>query len=153
MDRIEPPVSYLFKVSIANALGIGSSDAYFQEVRGIGASIDVEEVREGGNPDAVFYLPKSVSYEPLVCSRGLAPFGSDLLKWCFDTMSQDYGMVMQQNIIVKLLNRDASGSAFMTWNFYGAIPVKWSVSSFNAMESKIAIETIEFKYNRMTVEG
>jgi phage tail-like protein len=41
----------------------------------------------------------------------------------------------------------------MTWNFYGAIPVKWSVSSFNAMESKIAIETIEFKYNRMTVEG
>jgi len=153
LDRIEPPVSFLFKVSIANALGIGSADAYFQEVRGIGAEVDVEEVREGGNNDAVFYLPKGVKYEPLVCSRGLAPFGSDLLTWCFETMSPTLGVIIQKNIIVKLLNRDASGSAFMTWNFYDAIPVKWSVSSFNAMESKIAIETIEFRYSRMTVES
>ncbi len=153
MDRIEPPVSYLFKVSIANALGIGSADAYFQEVTGIGASIDVQEIREGGNVDSLFYLPKSIQYENLVCSRGLAPYGSDLLTWCMATMSPDFGVIIKRNIIVKLLNRDASGSAFMTWNFYDAIPVKWSVSGFNAMESKIAIETVEFKYTRMTIES
>lgn len=153
MDRIEPPVSFYFKLSVANSSGVSSTDAYFQEVSGIGAEISVEEFREGGSYDTVYSLPGNISFPNLVCKRGLAPWGSDLINWCFDTFSASGNKVVLKNFVVKLLNRDAQSTSYMTWNFYDAFPVKWSVSEFNAMESRIAIETLEFKYSRMKVEN
>ncbi len=149
MDRIEPPVSFYFKLTVADSSGISASDVYFQEVGGIGGEIAVEEFREGGSNDTVYSLPGNVSFPNLVCKRGLAPWGSSLINWCFDTFSATGNKVVLKNIVVKLLNRDSSSTSYMTWNLYDAFPVKWSVSEFNAMESRVAIETLEFKYSRL----
>ncbi len=148
MQRIQPPISYNFSVSFANANGKTSTDTYFSEVSGIGAEITYDEVREGGQHDTIYYLPGNIVYSNLVFKRGLATFGSEILQWCFDTLSSKNNIVEPKNIVVSLL--DADQKSYMTWNFFEAFPVKWQVGEFNAQVSGIAIEIIEVRYNKMT---
>jgi phage tail-like protein len=130
--------------------GVLPADMSFSEISGIRADLDVEEYREGGSNDTAFFVPTRVAYSNLVCRRGLAPFGSALLSWCFDTFAGKDNRFTVKNIVVALMNRDPSPRPYMTWTFYGALPVSWEVSEFNAMKSDVAIEKIEFKYRRMS---
>lgn len=143
-----PPVSFRFKVTVASTSG-SSSEAYFKEVKGIGATMAVEEIREGGMIDTVYNMPGLVSYDNLVLTRGLAPKSSDIISWCIDTMSGKDNRIVKKQVVVALLNADQT--SFMEWTFADAFPVKWSISDFNAMESDIAIETIEFKFSKMSI--
>jgi phage tail-like protein len=149
VPRYDPPVSFYFTLSIANPLGMMSVDMEFREIGGIGAELATEDVRDGGTNDTVYRLPTQVNYPNLRCARGLAPMGSTLLPWCFSTFSNTGGVFVPMNIVVSLLNRDAMASPYMVWTFYDALPVKWSVSDFNAMNSEVAIEFIEFQYTRL----
>ena len=124
-------------------------DMEFREISGIGAELQTEDVREGGTNDTVYRLPTQVTYPNLRCGRGLANTQSTLLPWCFSTFANTGGVFVPMNIVVSLLNRDAAATPYMVWTFYNALPVKWSVSDFNAMNSEVAIEYIEFQYNRM----
>jgi phage tail-like protein len=35
----------------------------------------------------------------------------------------------------------------MAWGFYNAYPTKWTISDFDAQDSKYAFESIEFSYS------
>lgn len=144
MSRFDPPAAFYFTLSLGVEL-----DMQFQEISGIGAELDFEDVREGGNNDTVYRIPTKVNYPNLRCARGLAPLGSTLLPWCISTFSNLGGIYVPMTIVVTLMNRDAFSSPYMVWTFYDALPQKWSVSDLNAMKSEIVIEYIEFKYTRM----
>jgi phage tail-like protein len=173
--RLNPPASYIFSVAFAEPIKLfGStnstlsslslaaaraaamaaalvapfSDTFFQEVSGISAEIEYDELKPLGSNDEIYYIPKSVSFPNLVLKRGLAPLSSEILNWCLKNVNSMETSVEVKNVVVTLMS--SNFIPYMSWTFYNAIPVKWAVSDFNAEKSELAIETIELKYSRMS---
>ena len=81
------------------------------------------------------------NYDNLVLTRGLAP-SSAITRWMQDATENFIFTPAQLTIILlgpKLL-------PVHVWQVDNAYPMRWSVDSFNAEESKIVIETMELKY-------
>jgi phage tail-like protein len=60
-----------------------------------------------------------------------------------------WGGIPTAIIIVFLLDPLTSAPA-MAWGFYDAYPTKWTISDFDAQDSKYAFESIEFSYSSYT---
>ncbi len=139
---VYPLVSFYFSVAISGAGGI---DSAFAEASGFGAEREVEEVVEGGENRYVHRLPKTVKYGNLVLKRGFVGRSTALFAWCKQSMESDLGRpIRPRDIKVSLL--DTKDHPMVSWDFVRAWPVKMDVSNFNAKESELAIETLEFSY-------
>ena len=145
MANIYPPLGFFFRVEFQ--LGaVKSADAMFQEVNGFNAELLTEDVREGGENRYSQNLPTRAKYSDLVLKRGLL-INSDIVKWCKDAIENlDIRPI---TIIVTLLNE--KNEPLQTYNIVNAWPKKWSVSDFNAQESKIVVETMELSYQYFKV--
>lgn len=147
MVDFELPVAFSFSVAFTGS-GARISDAAFQEVSGLESTIDVESVVEGGENRFVHQLPKPVKHANLKLKRGLTDKNSGLVKWCKDTIENDFSKKIEpKGLVIKLL--DSDGDAVATWNVGNAYPIKWSLDAFDAMKNEIAIETIELAYSTL----
>ncbi|NQY28525.1 MAG: phage tail protein [Flavobacteriaceae bacterium] len=146
MAILYPPTSFSFIVNgISTLEGI---DSRFQSVSGLSTEIETEEYVEGGENRFVHQLPKRAKYPSLILNRGLI-VNSGLIKWCRDGMENFE--FETRDLTISLYGGATSTAPLMVWNIVGAYPVKWSVSDFNAEESKLAIETMELKYKYFTI--
>lgn len=133
------PVGFYFKLSFKG------QDAAFQEVSGITKELNLEEIVCGGENRFKYRLPNVVTSPNLVLKRALIPDGSELTDWCASTM--DDGLVASiqtHDISVSLLDQD--GNVSVMWTFFGAYPVKYTISDLKSQESEIVMESIEFAY-------
>jgi phage tail-like protein len=138
-----PPASFCYAVAID---GSRDEKASFQEVSGIEVSTEVETISEAGLNTYSHRVPKRTSYGNLVLKRGLFVKDSKLLNWVKDSVQSGFGVKIKPKPIVITLF-DPDGVSHVSWSFANAYPVKWSLGQLNAMESKIAVETIEFAYS------
>jgi len=139
MDKEIYPVSFYFKLSFEG------EDAGFQEASGLSKELNFEDVPSGGENRFNYRLPLISKSENLVLKRALIPSGSKLIDWCTETI--DLGLsngIETKDVTLSLLNAD--GSDLVSWTFYAAYPIKYSVSDFKSYENKLAIETIELAY-------
>jgi phage tail-like protein len=121
------------------------SDTSFQEVKGIGAELDLEEVVEGGENRFVHRLPKAAKHPQLELKRGIAPANSPLVKWCQGVLEGGLNAPVRPQLLnVYLL--DAEGDTVRAWEFANAWPVKWDVEDFKSTKNDVAIETIVLSY-------
>jgi phage tail-like protein len=118
------------------------NDFRFQEVSGLTATVETEELKEGGENRFTHKLPSRTTYENLVLKRGMF-VGSFIIQWCREAI-EDLNFA-PTNVIVTLLNDLHLPVA--AWYVVNAFPVKWSISGFNAEQSAVVIETLEFEYN------
>jgi phage tail-like protein len=145
-----PPPAFYFTVAVlgsATALSLLTSiDASFQEISGINAEFQTEDVVEGGENRFVHRLPKQGKYSNLVLKRGAVSKDSFLLEWVGQTVGSGMSLpIVPQNILVTLLDESAIPS--IAWAFVNAYPVKSSVTALNSQDSKLLIETLELSYN------
>lgn len=139
-----PPAGFYFKVSFATSAGL--ADTSFQEVSGLTAEMNVEEVVEGGENRYTHRLPVQVRHPNLVLKRGIAAITSPLVVWCKATLEADLAIpLVAQPIVVQLLSE--TGMPLRAWSLANAYPVKWEVAGFHAQKNEVAIETIELAYN------
>lgn len=135
-----PPLGFFFRVEFQ--LGAGkSTDTMFQDVSGFNAELLTEDVRQGGENRFSQVLPTRAKYSDLVLKRGLIA-NSGVVKWCKDAIENLE--IQPITIIVTLLNE--KNQPLQTYNVVNAWPKKWSISNFNAEESKIVVETMEISY-------
>lgn len=113
----------------------------FQEVSGFSTEIKTEEVKDGGSLYR-YALPTEVTYSNLVMKRGLLSKNSGVIKWMNKAL--EHFEFETTTIIVNLLNEKSQ--PLVSWNFDKAWPVKLETSGLEAQDSKIVIETMEFKY-------
>jgi len=135
-----PPVGFHFKVEFQ---GVDSQpiDTFFQEVSGLSFDIESETVKSGGENRFSFKLPTRASYPNLVLKRGLVT-ESSLINWvneAVETME-----VSLATVIISLMNEQHE--PLQTYKCVNAWPQKWSLSDFNAQDSKLVIETLELVY-------
>jgi len=135
-----PPVGFHFSVRFSG-LDREEQDTHFQSVSGLTVDMDTEEFAEGGENRFKHKFPVKTKYANLVLKRGLM-VGSELISWCRDAL-ENFEFA-PKDLTVQLLNEEHE--PLMTWNVVHAFPVKWAVDDFNAQESKLVIETLEFSY-------
>jgi len=140
-----PPVGFFFRVEFQLG-GVNRTDAMFQEVNGLNAELQTDEVKIGGENRYSQALPVRARYSDLVLKRGLL-VDSAIVKWCKDAIENL--SITPITIIVTLLNE--KNQPLQTFNIVNAWPKKWSLSDFNAQESKIVVETMELSYQYFKV--
>ncbi len=140
VDVLYPPVGFHFKVEF-DLSGISENDFRFQEVSGISTELETESIKEGGENRFLHHLPIRAKYNDLVLKRGLLN-DSTLLEWCKDAIENL--SISPTNVWVTLLNEQQE--PLQTYSFVNAWPKKWSISDFNAQESRLVVETLELSY-------
>jgi phage tail-like protein len=143
MSTYYPPLGYHFKVEFANSKG----EYQFQSVSGLNVELETEQISEGGENRFKHKLPVSTIFPNLVLKRGVL-VDSSLIRWCRKAV-EDFD-ITPTDITISLLNEEHE--PLMTWNVVHAWPIKWSISDFNAEESKIVIESIELAYNYFNIQ-
>lgn len=140
-----PPVSFYYLVSF-NGIGDGTIDTRFQSVSGLGAEVQTETFKEGGENRFEHIVPVRANYTNLTLKRGLVK-DSELITWFTDTF--DTMQVQPVTIDIILLNEN--GEPLVSWNVVHAWPKKWSISDFDAEQNAIAIETLELHYRTFSI--
>ena len=134
-----------FKVSFS---GFKESDAEakFQEVSGIQAEMEMEDIREGGENRFIHHLPKGAKFPNLTLKRALHELSYDIVKWAEDAIHNFKFRL--HDVEVSLL--DYQGTPLKSWSFVGAYPVKIQITDLNASNNSLVIETLElaYKYSR-----
>lgn len=138
---IYPPVGFHFAV-VFELFPQLPNDFRFQEVSGLSATIQTEEVIEGGENRFTHQLPTRTNYETLELKRGMF-MGSLIIQWVREAVENLN--IYPTNVIISLLNETHIPIA--AWYVVNAYPLKWSISNFNAQESSVVVETIQFEYN------
>jgi phage tail-like protein len=123
----------------------GVSQARFQEVGGLDATIDTIEYREGGDNLGVRKLPGQTKHSNLSLKRGYTA-DTQLWTWFEDVMTGRTEQIRRDLSVVQL---DMRGQEVMRWNLFQAFPVKYTAPAFNAKGNDLSIETIELAYERI----
>ena len=142
MARPDPLRGFRFRIEID-----GVQQGGFMSVSGIERETKIEAYREGGVNDYEHQLAVGTVYPPLVLKRGLL-VNSEVIDWvrrCLETLPLE-----PRDVDVKLLNE--SHEPLMTWHVVGAYPTRWSVSDLQASTSGVVVETLQFYYQRFSVD-
>ena len=130
--RVDPYRGYNFLVEID-----GMTQAGFQELSGLDASVDSVDYREGTDPNHLRKLPGLNKFSNITLKRGITD-SDELWKWVNSSLN---GKAERRNGSIVLL--DETGEEKLRWNFFNAWASKWTAPAFNAQSTAVAIETLE----------
>lgn len=150
MTEYYPPPAFRFSVAVAGPgtpLQLASrADGSFQEVSGLEAKVELENVAEGGENRFVHQLPKATRASNLVLRRGFVLAPSYLSSWVMETLGSNLSSpIMPQTLVVMLLGAD--GQPTVAWAVHGAWPVRWQTGPLDSMKNEVLVETLEFACN------
>lgn len=142
-----PPPAFHFKVVFTSDPSI--TDTSFQEVAGIGASLETEPYHEGGENASLLQLPTRKNHARLVLKRGVASVASRLVAWCRSVLEDGFVNGIQTKSFNVLL-LDENQEPVRVWSFENAYPVSWEIESLVSTKNEVAIEKIELHYSRVS---
>ena len=123
---------------------LGLTLGTFSAVRGLEATVDVLEYREGGINDLVHRLPGAMTYPNLILTNGVTSPAVEA--WFAKTRLGADRHTMTLTFL------DAAGKAMRAWSFAEAYPIRWSGPTLTAGDTTIAGEELEVAHAGMKVE-
>lgn len=123
---------------------LGLTLGTFSAVRGLEATVDVLEYREGGINDIVHRLPGAMTYPNLILTNGVTSPAVEA--WFSKTRLGADRHTMTLTFL------DAAGKAMRAWSFAEAYPIRWSGPTLAAGDTTIAGEELEVAHAGMKVE-
>lgn len=117
------------------------NDLRFSEVSGLSVEMEMETKAEGGENRFMHQLPVRAKYGDVTLKRGKM-LGSGLLHWCHKAF--DEYKFEPANVMISLMNADHA--PLYNWYLINAIPKRLEVSSFNAQNNELVIETLVLSY-------
>jgi len=117
----------------------------FQEVKGLGADLEVTAYPEGGVNDHVHQLPVRHSWTRISLRRGVVR-DPGLWSWYLAGLTQSLGARRDGAVILMT----PAGTPAMSWTFQAGLAVKWVGPELNAMQSSVAVETLEIAHEGLT---
>ena len=115
----------------------------FSQVSGLGARMEFDEYREGGNFTSPIRLPTGMKYDNIVLQRGTMTL-EPLAIWFASVQS---GVQIRYPMIVTMM--DASGKPVKIWTVMDAMPVSVDYSPMNAMSDSVSITTVELTHGEI----
>lgn len=145
MEEFMPIPSFYFQIEVEDEIV-----ASFQEVSGLEVSLEVEEVIEGGNNLYKYRLPTRQAYSNITLSKAIVNEDGPFYEWVKDVLlkqeSLDNSFVGKVKTILIHLLSPQDKEEVRSWQIVDAYPIKCSVSSLNAAENKICIETVDLAF-------
>jgi phage tail-like protein len=123
---------------------LGLTLGTFSAVKGLEATVDVLEYREGGINDIVHRLPGAMTYPNLILTNGVTSPAVEA--WFAKTRLGADRHTMTLTFL------DAAGNAVRAWSFAEAYPIRWSGPTLTAGDTTIAGEELEVAHAGMKVE-
>lgn len=117
----------------------------FQEVKGLGADLEVTAYPEGGVNDHVHQLPVRHSWNRISLRRGVVR-DPGLWSWYVAGLTQSLGARRDGAVILMT----PAGTPAMSWTFQAGLAAKWVGPELNAMQSSVAVETLEIAHEGLT---
>ena len=154
--RIDPLGAYNFYLTLLDSQSVAGSlisvavnyfVAGFSECTGVDASFEVMQVKEGGLNTHVWQLPVRASHSNITLKHGSIYAYDDLFDWHYSWVQ---GQGTRKDGLIVL--NDSTGAPAKMWKFTRGIPVKWSGPAFNAMQSNVAIESLEIAHEGLELE-
>lgn len=108
---------------------------------GLDVKWDVAEYRAGDGGNSRWYFPGNTQYSMVRLTRAACEDSQKVKKWLSDTS------FTWKPYSGKIVLHDSGGAAVMDWELQQVMPVKWSISGFDAGASKVAIETLELAHH------
>ncbi len=113
----------------------------FSKAAGLEVSWDVVEYRAGDHRNDRWFFPGLTKYPTIKLERAATTDGTEAVKKWLN--SNSFAHKQQSGSIVL---RDAHLTEVSKWDLRQVIPVKWSVSGFEATSTKVALETLELAH-------
>ena len=114
----------------------------FQEVKGLGADLEVLSHPEGGINDFAHQLPVRHSWSRITLNRGVVR-EPGLWLWYTAGLTQSLGA--RRDGAIMLLT--PGGTPAMSWMFEAGIAVKWSGPELSATGNAVAVESLEIAHH------
>ena len=112
----------------------------FKEVSGLNVTVQVDEIREGGQNGYSHRVPGRMSWPNLVFRRGVTDSNA-LFDWFAKTSGE--GFASAQNTLTRSTGAvtviDAGGNRLRSWEFIDVFPVRWAGPDFS-VESRDPLE-------------
>lgn len=113
----------------------------WSKVTGLDVAWDVCEYRAGDNDNERWYFPGVTKYSTVKLERAAESKGTaSVQEWL---NSNSFGFEVQSGSVEL---QDAKKTKVLSWTLRHVIPVKWSVSGFEASGNKVALETLELAH-------
>ncbi|WP_086828354.1 phage tail protein [Allokutzneria sp. NRRL B-24872] len=112
----------------------------WSKVQGLDVSWDVVEYRAGDAGNDRWYFPGNTKYQTIKLERAACEDSTKVRDWLSAT-SFKHGSHGGSVVLL-----DATGKKVMEWELRDVMPAKWSISGFEAMQSKVALETLELMH-------
>ena len=120
----------------------------FMECKGLVVELVTEDIPEGGENQFVHKVPKGLKWSNITLRRGVTET-NDLFDWLQESsgirFSATGSKLKRRTGRVSMV--DAAGETLRTWEFGGAIPVKWTGPEFSADAKGVATETLEIAHH------
>jgi phage tail-like protein len=113
----------------------------FGKAEGLDVTWEMPDYRAGDAGNYRWFAPGLTKYSTVKLSRSVSAEDTPKVKKWLEANSKKFEVWL---ITIDL--KDAKLDSVMKWECENAIPLKWSVQSFDASASKIAIETLEFSH-------
>lgn len=134
-----PLAGFRFKVEFGGIQKL--ADMRFQEVNGLKAEVETEQLREGGMGSFAYNLPKRVKYPNLELKRAMMP-ESRVHAWVRDALENfNFRPLL---VTVSLLGE--TGEPLLVWEAHQAWPVSWALSGLHAETGGVLMETLTLAY-------
>jgi phage tail-like protein len=151
--RGDPVLNHNFVISLldsSSTLGLLGSIAMsaifdvavggFSECSGLEMALQVEEFREGGNNGRPLKFPTRVTWSNITLKKGVGA-GTALWDWHYG-FTEGKGK-RRDGVIVLLTDVHVANNI---WYFRRGLPVKYTGPSLNAIQSTVAVESIEIAH-------
>lgn len=133
--------------------------AAFSEVTGIESSVDVIEFRQGNaNSLAPVKIPGLVKHGNVTLKFGYT-LDSAFKTWITECVSETRGQIPRYNVQIEMI--DINGGApqqvataitgSRVWMLTNAWVTKYNAPDLNALQSEVAIETVELAYEELII--
>ena len=135
----DPYRSYNFKLRLGNFV-----DAHFTECSGLSVKTEVISYREAGENQALRHIPGPVEYAPVTLRYGLTD-SRELWDWMTKVAE---GNIERRNVTITLM--DSLGKdEVMEWTLTDAWPSEWQGAALNALDIRIAIESLTLVFDSL----
>ncbi|HEX6353556.1 phage tail protein [Actinophytocola sp.] len=127
-----------FKVVMSgnNTYDIGS----WAKADGLDVTWDVAEYRMGDGGNDRLYFPGNTKYTNIRLTRSVSDETEATKKWLDETATK----VQLFDGYIEL--RDSGQKKVTSWDLRDVMPAKWSVTTFDASASQVALETLELTH-------
>ncbi len=123
-------------------------DAAFHSVTGLSGELEVMPYAEGGVNDHVHQLPVRHTWGRITLKRGIV-LGGGLWDWYQAGLHDPLGSRRDGTIMLLSLQ----GLPMMAWTFAAGIAAKWAGPDLDALQSGLAMESLEIAHQGLTFTG